>query len=69
MIGPFDAVVLTSPSSAEAFFNSNQAMPETLFVAMGSSTFESIKQAGVTKVVEAFGFRQDELAMTLFSKL
>jgi hypothetical protein len=44
-------------------------MPETLFVAMGSSTLESIKQAGVTKVVEAFGFRQDELAMTLFSKL
>lgn len=69
LIGLFDAVVLTSPSSAEAFFNSNQAMPETLFVAMGSSTLESIKQAGVTKVVEAFGFRQDELAMTLFSKL
>lgn len=63
------AVVLTSPSSAEAFVQANTLQADTLFVAMGSSTAESLRKLGVKQVVESFGFRQDELAMTLFSHL
>lgn len=69
LAGNLLAVVLTSPSSVEAYLQANQVQPDTLFVAMGSSTAESLHQAGVKQVVESFGFRQDELAMTLFSHL
>jgi hydroxymethylbilane synthase len=69
LAGDLLAVVLTSPSAAESYLQANQVQPNTLFVAMGSSTAESLRQAGVKQVVQSFGFRQDELAMTLFSHL
>ena len=67
--GQLNAVVLSSPSSAEAFLQVNQVHSETLFVAMGRTTAERLRQLGIKRMVESFGFRQDELAMTIFSHL
>ncbi len=67
--GQFVAAILTSPSSAEAYLEQNQSGGQTLFVAMGSSTAQFLREKGVHHLVESFGFRQDELAMTIFSEL
>lgn len=65
----FDAVVFTSPSSAEAFFASNQILDDCLYVAMGATTLSYLQQLGVKNVVQSYGFDESSLAMTLFSYL
>lgn len=65
----FDAVVLTSPSSAEAFLTAYQPEASCLFIAMGATTRSFLHERGIQNVTEAYGFDESSLAMTLFSLL
>lgn len=65
----FDAVVLTSPSSAEAYLAANPVTESCLYVAMGATTLSYLQQRGIKNVVQSYGFDESSLAMTLFSYL
>lgn len=65
----FHAVVLTSPSSAEAYLSANAASNNALFVAMGATTLAYLLEKGVKNAVQSYGFDESALAMTIFSEL
>lgn len=65
----FDAIVFSSPSAAESFLKLNTASQNTLCVAMGATTLGYLKEMGITNAVQALGFDESALAMTLFSNL
>lgn len=65
----FDAIVFSSPSTAEAYFKHNSIGPNTLCVAMGATTLAYLNEKGITNAVPALGFDESALAMTLFSNL
>lgn len=67
--GNFAALVFTSPSNAEAFLTVNQIHSEQLLVAMGTSTASFLTKQGLSNIVIADGYREDQIAMALFSNL
>ncbi len=65
----FAAFIFTSPSSAEAYLMHNQLHAEQLLVAMGASTAAFLRKQGLHNIVTPSGYRQDHLAMAIFSHL
>lgn len=65
----FSALVFTSPSNAEAYFSANRVHTEQLLVAMGETTATYLRNVGFTNLVISSGFREDQVAMALFSHL
>jgi len=63
------ALVFTSPSNAEAFLLRNQIHSEQLLVAMGAATADFLRKQGLVNIVTSSGYRQDQIAMAIFSNL